>query len=93
MAKGVDPAIGHDVRERFADEPWNRTGTLYLCLLAFLIGNTIYFLLSSILPPAARLDTGLSPGLPALVDLWICLTVFGFLSLLRLVRKQNKPRN
>jgi len=92
MAQGVDPEIGRDVGDMLPDENWNRTRILYLCLLALLIGNTIYFLLSPILPAAARMDTGLSSGLPALVDLWICLLAFGFLSLLRLVRKKG-PRS
>ena len=87
LAKGVDPAIGHDVRERFADEPWNRTRTFPLCLRAFLVGNVIYFTLSPILPAAARLDSGLSPGLPAVIDLWICLMVSGLINLLRLIRR------
>jgi TatA/E family protein of Tat protein translocase len=87
MAKGVDPAIGHDVRERFADEPWNHTRTLYLCIFSFLIGNLIYFTFSPVLPPAARMDQGLSPGLPAVTDLWICLMVSGLINLLRLIRR------
>jgi TatA/E family protein of Tat protein translocase len=92
MAQGVDPEVGRDVRDMLPNENWNRARTLYLCLLALLIGNTIYFLLSPILPAAARMDTGLSSGLPALVDLWICLLVFGFLNLLRLVPKKG-PRS
>lgn len=92
MAKGVDPAIGHDVRERFADEPWSRTRTLYLCIFSLLIGNVIYFILSPVLPAAARMDTGLSPGLPALVDIWMCSMVFGFANLMRFVRARNQPR-
>jgi hypothetical protein len=92
MAKGVDPEIGRDVGDMLPDENLRRTQTWYLCLLAILIGNTIYFLLSPILPAAARIDSGLSSGLPALVDLWICLLVFGLLNLLRLVHKQG-PRS
>lgn len=92
MAKGVNPTIGRDVGDMLPDELWNRTGTLYLCLLAILIGNTLYFLSSPLLPAAARVDTALSSGLPALVDLWICLLVFGFLNMLRMLRKQG-PRS
>jgi TatA/E family protein of Tat protein translocase len=92
MAKGVDPEIGRDVGDMLPDENLRRDQTWYLILLAILIGNTIYFLLSPTLPAAARLDTGLSSGLPALVDLWISLLVFGLLNLLRLVRKQE-PRS
>jgi TatA/E family protein of Tat protein translocase len=90
MAQGVDPEIGRDVGDMLPDENWSRTRTLYLCLLALLIGNTIYFLLSPILPATARMDTGLSSRLPALVDLWVCLLVFGFLNLLRLVRRKGQ---
>ena len=89
MAKGVDPKIGRDVGDMLPDEHWSRTTTGYLCLLAILIGNTLYFLASPFLPAAARLDTGSSTGLPALVDLWVCLLVFGCLNLLRLVRRQK----
>jgi hypothetical protein len=92
MAKGVDPKVGRDVGDMLPDEHLSRSEIAYLCLLAILIGNTLYFLFSPILPAAARMDTGLSSGMPALVDLWICLTVFGFLNLLRLVRKKD-PRS
>jgi TatA/E family protein of Tat protein translocase len=91
MAQGVDPEIGRDVGDMLPDENWSRTRTLYLCLLALLLGNTIYFLVSPTLPATARMDSGLSSGLPVFVDLWICLLVFGFLNLLRLMRKKN-PR-
>jgi TatA/E family protein of Tat protein translocase len=91
MAKGVDPSVGRDVGDMLPDEHLSRHETWYLCLLAILIGNTIYFLLSPILPAAARMDTGSISGLPVLVDLWICLLVFGFLNLLRLVRKKGPP--
>jgi hypothetical protein len=92
MAQGVDPEIGRDVGDMLPDKGLSRTGILYLCLLALLIGNTLYFLLSPILPAAARMGTVLSSGLPALVDLWICLLILGFLNLLRLVRKKG-PRS
>jgi len=89
MAQGVDPKIGRDVGDMLPDKNWNRTRTLYSCLLAFLIGNTIYILLSPILPAAARMDTGSSPGLAAIVDLWTCLLVFGFFRLLRLASRKG----
>ncbi len=92
MAQGVDPKIGRDVGDMLPEEDSSRIGTLYLCLLAILIGNTLYFLFSPIFPATARMDTGLSSGLPALVDLWICLLVFGFLNLLRIIRKKG-PRS
>ena len=92
MAQGVDPKIGRDVGDMLPGEDSRRTGTLYLCLLAILIGNTLYFLFSPLLPAAARMDAGSSSGLPALVDLWICLLVFGLLNVARLARKKG-PRS
>jgi hypothetical protein len=92
MAQGVEPEIGRDIGDMLPDQHLNRNEILYLCLFAILIGNTIYFSFSPILPAAARLDTGLGSGLPALVDLWICLLVFGFLNLLRLIHKPHRPR-
>ncbi len=92
MAQGVDPKIGRDVGDMLPEEDANRTAILYRCLFAILIGNTLYFLFSPILPTAARLDTALGSGLPTLVDLWICLLVLGCLNLVRLVRKKG-PRS
>jgi hypothetical protein len=93
MAKGVDPTIGHDVRDRFTGTDSSRTDVLYLCLLAIVLGNTLDFLISPVLPSAARIGTGLSSALPVLVDIWICLLIFGFLNLLRITQKKNKSRN
>ena len=93
MAKGVDPTIGHDVRDRFTGTDSSRTDVLYMCLLAILFGNMLDFLFSPFLPFAARMDTGWGSGLPVLVDIWICLLVFGFLTLLRIAQKRNKPKN
>jgi hypothetical protein len=92
MAKGVDPKVGRDVGDMLPDEHLRRSEIGYLCLLAILIGNTLYFLFSPILPAAVRMNTGTNSGLPALVDLWICLLVFGFLNLLRLMRTKG-PRS
>ncbi|HXX24721.1 MAG TPA: hypothetical protein VEO19_16370 [Terriglobia bacterium] len=63
----------------------------FLCLLAILIGNTLYFIFASFLPPAAQMGTASSSGLPALVDLWFCFFVFGVLNLLALLRGRNEP--
>jgi TatA/E family protein of Tat protein translocase len=87
MAKGVDPNIGRDVRDVLPDEDAIRRRTWFIYLLAILIGNALYFLSSPFLPAAARLDAGLSSGLPALIDLWLCAFVFGVLSLVS--RRQN----
>ena len=82
MAKGVDPKIGRDVGDMLPDDHAHRNAQLYRCLLAILIGNTIYFLLAPILPAAARLSGSVNSGLPALTDLWFCFLVFGVLTLL-----------
>ena len=91
MAKGVDPAVGRDVGDMLPDEQTTRSIGWFLCLLAFLIGNTLYFFLSPLLPAAARLGGGSSPGFAALVDLWFCVLAFGALTLARMRRKGKKP--
>ena len=53
----------------------------FTSLVAVLVGNAIYFLVMRYLPPAAqhhwqRIDLGL------VVDFWICLVVYGAISLL-----------
>ncbi len=93
MAKGVDPNVGRDLGDMLPDDSARHYETLYLCLLALLIGNSIYFLILPFLPAVARIDAGFAKGLPAIVDVWICLLVFGMLELLRLVHKQGKPKN
>jgi hypothetical protein len=93
MAKGVDPAVGRDVGDMLPDEDTRRSSTWFLCLLAILIGNTLYFIFSPFLPPAAQMHEGSSPGLPVVVDLWFCFFVFGVLSLPALLRRRNRPKN
>jgi len=92
MAKGVDPEVGRDVGDMLPDEDTHRSMTWFLCLLAILVGNTLYFICSPLLPPAARMGTGSHPGLPALLDLWFCIFAFGVLSLLASLRRRNKPK-
>ena len=72
----------------------NRSATSFgfQCLLAILIGNTLYFVSWPFFPNAAKMGAGSSPGLPALVDLWFCLFVFGALNLSALLRRRNKPK-
>jgi TatA/E family protein of Tat protein translocase len=93
MAKGVDPSVGRDVGDMLPDEDTNRSSTWFLCLLAILFGNTLYFIFAPFLPAAAQMGEGSSPGMPALVDLWFCIFVFGVLSLPALLRRRNKPKN
>ena len=92
MAKGVDPAVGRDVGDMLPDEDTHRSSTWFLCLLAILIGNTLYFIFSPFLPPAAQMHEGSSPGLPVLVDLWFCIVAFGVLNLLASRYQRNKPK-
>jgi hypothetical protein len=90
--RGVDPAIGRDVGDMLPDEDTNRSSTWFLCRLAILIGNTLYLIFSPLLPAAAQMGEGSSPGLPALVDLWFCFFVFGVLNLQALLHRRNKPK-
>jgi len=92
MAKGVDPAVGRDVGDMLPDEDASRSSRWFLFLLAILIGNTLYFISSPLLPAAAQMGEGSSPGLPALVDLWFCIFVFGALNLPALLHRRNKPK-
>jgi hypothetical protein len=49
-------------------------------LIAILLGNGLYFVLSPQLPPAARHATdGFNLG--TLVDLWFCVAVYGLMEL------------
>ena len=92
IAKGVDPAVGRDVGDMLPDEEAHRSGFWFLLLLALLIGNTLYLLLSPLLPAAARIkESGNSP-LPLLVDLWLCIFAFGILNLLVWVHRHAKPK-
>ena len=93
VAKGVDPTVGRDVGDMLPDEDAGRRRTWLIFLLAILIGNTLYLLFLPILPVAARMDTASASGLPALVDLWLCLCTFGVLNLMRLLHSRNKPKD
>lgn len=90
MAKGVDPRVGRDVGDMLPDEDAARSRMWFRCLLAILLGNTLYFLSSPFLPDAARVDQGGSSGLPWLVDLWFCVFVFGALNLAALLHRQDR---
>jgi TatA/E family protein of Tat protein translocase len=90
MAQGVDPQIGRDVGDMLPDEHWKLSRMLFILLIAFLIGNAIYFLTSPFLPAAARMDSGANHGLPTLVDLWICSLVFGGLNLFTWLHREDK---
>jgi hypothetical protein len=93
MAKGVDPAVGRDVGNMLPEEDARRSRMWLRCLLAILIGHTLYLGSSPLLPDAARMNGESSLGLPALVDLWLCLFVFGVLNLAALVRGRSSPKS
>jgi len=92
MAKGVDPAVGRDVGDMLPDVDAHRSSLWFISLLAVLIGNTLYFLSSPFLPPAAQMHEGSSPGVPMLADIWFCIFAFGVLSLLASRHRPSKPQ-
>ena len=93
MAKGVDPGVGRDVGDMLPDEEARRSRTWARLLLAILLGNLLYFVSSPLLPATAVLNGERVSALPALVDIWFCLFVFGVLSLVRPSgpRRNSKP--
>jgi hypothetical protein len=95
MAKGVDPGVGRDVGDMLPDEEACRSKTWARLLLAILLGNLLYFVSSPLLPSAAVLNGERLSALPALVDIWFCLFVFGVLTLVRPLgqRRNSKPTN
>jgi len=92
MAKGVDPAVGRDVGDMLPDADAHRSSLWFISLLAALVGNTLYFLSSPFLPPAAQMHGGSSPGVAVLVDLGFCTFAFGVLSLLASRHRPSKPQ-
>ena len=93
MAKGVDPGVGRDVGDMLPDEEAHRSRTWARLLLAILLGNLFYFVSSPLLPAAAALNGKSVSAVPALVDIWFCLFVFGVLSLVGPLgrRRNSKP--
>jgi hypothetical protein len=92
MAKGVDPGVGRDVGDMLPDEDARQTATWLRVLVAILLGNTLYFLSSPLLPAAARLNGQETSALPALVDIWFCVFVYGILSLVPLLNRWCNTR-
>ena len=82
MAKNVDPGVGPDGGDKFPDEEARQTATWFRVLVAILLGNTLYFLSSPLLPAAARLNGEETSALPALIDIWLCVLVYGILNLI-----------
>lgn len=57
-------------------------------LIAVLLGNAVYFLLMPHLPAAARHDYR-KYDLGLVVDFWICLVIYGLISLIRRWRRHQ----
>jgi len=83
MAKGVDPGVGRDVGDMLPDEEASRSMIWTRILVAIVLGNLLYFLSLPLLPRAASLTGERLSAVPALVDIWFCLLVFGVLGFLR----------
>ncbi len=61
-------------------------------LLAILLGNALYLILSPHLPLSARRQARFSPDLGTLVDFWFCLFVYGLIELVAYLRRRHKPK-
>jgi mttA/Hcf106 family protein len=93
MAKGVDPAVGRDVGDTLPDEQERPRRAWTKVLFSTLAGNSLYFLVMPILPPAARLGEGSKHGVPVLIDVWCCLLAFGVLTYIEAKRTRKPPKN
>jgi hypothetical protein len=93
MAKGVDPGVGQDVGDLLPDEDARRSNIWSRMLLAILLGTLLYFVSSPLLPGGAVLNGETVSALPALVDIWFCLFVFGVLSLVRLLDRERNSKS
>ena len=58
-------------------------------LIAILLGNSFYYVVSPYLPAAAQ-HRAYRPDLGTLVDLWFCLFVFGILELAAFLSTRRK---
>ena len=64
----------------------------FISLAAVVLGNAIYFLIMPHLPPAAQhRSLRILPDLGLVVDFWICLVLYGLLSLLFRPHQQHPP--
>ena len=59
-------------------------------LIAIIVGNLVYFVIERYLPPAAQ-HHSFRPDLGTVVDLWVCVAVYGLLEFVtnRFKRKQK----
>ena len=86
MTKDAGNGADDEARDMFPDEEDRRSKTQARMLLAFLMGNLLYFVSSPFLPSSAVLNAARFPALPILVDIWFCAMAFGLLNLVRAVR-------
>jgi len=86
MTKTDGPGAEGETKDIFPDEASQRSKTQARMLLAFLMGNLLYFVSSPLLPSSAVLNTARFPVLPILVDIWYCVAAFGLLNLVRTVK-------
>jgi hypothetical protein len=86
MTKEPGRAADHGTRDILTDEEVRRSKTQARMLLAFLMGNLLYFVSSPLLPSSAVLSAARFPALPILVDMWYCAMAFGVLNLVRTVK-------
>jgi len=63
-----------------------------ISLAAVVLGNAIYFLIMSHLPPAAQHHSRrILPDLGLVVDFWICLVLYGLISFIFRPNQQRPP--
>lgn len=93
MAKGVDPGVGRDVGDMLPDDEARRSKIWARVLLAILLGNLLYFVSSPLLPGVAVLNGERVSALPAIVDIWFCVFVFGVLSLVHAPDRQRNSKS
>ena len=86
MTKEAGPGDDCEARDMLPDDKTRRSKAQARMLLAFLMGNLLYFVSSPILPTAAVLKVAGFPGVPILVDMWFCVMAFGLLNLVRTVK-------
>jgi len=86
MTKEAGHGAGDEGGDVLPDAEARRSKTQARMLLAFLMGNVLYFVSPPLLPSSAVLNTERFPALPVLVDIWLCVLAFGVLNLVRTVK-------
>ena len=86
MTKEAVPGADAEAKDMLPGDESRRSKAQARMLLAFLMGNLLYFFSSPFLPSAAVLNAARFPGVPVLVDMWFCVMMFGILNLARMVK-------